>query len=188
MDLLTIIGIAVGLSMDAMAVAIGTSAISRGVTSRQVFRLSFHFGLFQALMPIIGWAAGILATDYIENYDHWLAFLLLAAVGGKAIWEALTGDDEEESSRKDPTRGLSLVILSLATSMDALAVGLTFAMLQITVLYPACIIGVITATLTMAGMIFGGYLGRRFGRIMEVIGGLVLLGIGVKILLEHLLR
>lgn len=173
--------------MDAMAVAIGTSAILRGVTPRQVFRLAFHFGLFQALMPVIGWVLGALAAGYIRSYDHWIAFGLLAFVGGRAILEALSGNEEGEVSRRDPTRGASLILLSLATSVDALAVGLTFAMLDIQVWYPALVIGLVAGGLTVAGMLFGARLGRRFGRVMEVLGGLVLIGIGLKILIEHVL-
>jgi putative Mn2+ efflux pump MntP len=186
MDFLTLLGIAVGLSMDALAVAIGTSVVLRGVTPRQVFRLSFHFGLFQALMPILGWALGSLAADHIRDYDHWVAFGLLVLVGGKAVYEAFSGGDEDRAERRDPTRGWSLLLLSVATSIDALAVGLTFAMLGITVWYPAIVIGFIAAALTMAGMLFGSWLGQRFGKVMEVIGGLVLIAIGVKILAGHI--
>ena len=186
MDFLTLIGIAVGLSMDALAVAIGTSVVLRGVTPRQVFRLSFHFGLFQALMPVIGWTLGSLAAAYIRDYDHWIAFGLLLFVGGKAIYEALSDGDGEGEERRDPTRGWNLLLLSVATSIDALAVGLTFAMLRIEVWYPALVIGCITATLTMLGMFFGSWLGQRYGKVMEVVGGLVLIAIGVKILAGHL--
>jgi putative Mn2+ efflux pump MntP len=186
MDFWTLIGIAVGLSMDALAVAIGTSVVLRGVTPRQVFRLSFHFGLFQALMPILGWALGSLAAGYIRDYDHWVAFGLLIFVGGKAIYEALSGGDEDGAERRDPTRGWSLLLLSVATSIDALAVGLTFAMLNIEVWYPALVIGFIAAALTLVGMLFGSWLGQRFGKVMEVVGGLVLIAIGVKILAGHI--
>ncbi len=186
MDFLTLLGIAVGLSMDALAVAIGTSVVLRGVTPRQVFRLSFHFGLFQALMPILGWMLGSLASGYIRDYDHWVAFGLLMFVGGKAVCEALSGGDERAADRRDPTRGWNLLLLSVATSIDALAVGLTFAMIDVVVWYPALVIGCITAALTLAGMLFGSWLGRRFGKIMEVAGGLVLIAIGVKILAGHI--
>ena len=186
MDFLTLLGIAVGLSMDALAVAIGTSVSLRGVTPRQVFRLSFHFGLFQALMPILGWTLGSLAVGYIHAYDHWIAFALLIFVGVKAIYEALSGEDEDGATRRDPTRGWNLMLLSVATSIDALAVGLTFAMLGIVVWYPALVIGCITAAITLAGMIFGSWLGQRFGKVMEVVGGLVLIAIGVRILAGHI--
>ncbi len=173
--------------MDALAVAIGTSAILRGVTPRQVFRLAFHFGLFQALMPVIGWMLGTMAAGRIQAYDHWIAFGLLFFVGGRAVWEALFGEKDHDGPRRDPTRGVSLILLSLATSVDALAVGLTFAMLDIRVWYPALVIGLVAGSFTVAGMVFGARLGAMFGRVMEVLGGLVLIGIGLKILIEHLI-
>ncbi len=187
MSLWVILGIAVGLAMDTFAVSIATSVMLRGVTRRQVFRFAFHFGLFQALMPIIGWAAGIRFVHYIANWDHWVAFGLLSFVGGKAIHEALTEvhDEESPSSRGDPTRGWSLVILSVATSIDALAVGLSFAVLDITIWTPVAIIGVVTALITMTGMLIGSKLGARFGKRVEILGGLILVGIGLKILIQH---
>lgn len=187
MGTLELMGIAVGLSMDAFAVAIGTSAIIRGVTLRQVFRLAFHFGLFQALMPVIGWLLGTMAAGRIQAYDHWVAFGLLCFVGGRAVWEALFGESDRDGPRRDPTRGMSLVLLSLATSVDALAVGLTFAMLDIRVWYPALVIGLVAGSFTVAGMVFGARLGAMFGRVMEVLGGLVLIGIGLRILIGHLI-
>lgn len=188
MSFWVILGIAVGLAMDTLAVSIATSVMLRGVTRRQVFRFAFHFGLFQAVMPIIGWAAGIHFVHYISNWDHWIAFGLLAFVGGKAVHEALTENDNEESSlsRKDPTRGWSLVMLSVATSIDALAVGLSFAVLDVTIWKPVAIIGMVTALITMSGMLVGAKVGSRFGKHVEVLGGLILVGIGIKILLQHI--
>lgn len=180
-----IVLIALGLALDAFAVAIGTSLALRAVSGRQVFRLAYHFGLFQFLMPVIGWAAGRGVRPWIESWDHWVAFGLLAFVGLKAIGAALRGGPAE-AVRADPTRGLSLVLLSVATSLDALAVGLSFAMLGVDIWYPAVVIGCITAGLTTAGMALGGRLGSRFGRRVEAAGGLVLIAIGVKILVQHL--
>lgn len=180
-----ILGIAVGLAMDACAVSIAASVMLRRVSPRQVFRFAWHFGLFQALMPVLGWLAGAKVSSYIAHWDHWIAFILLAGIGTKAIVEALrAGDDDSE--RSDPTRGLRMVTLSIATSIDACAVGLSFAMLDVVIWYPAAIIGVVTAILTTLCMVFGARIGARFGKRMEVIGGLVLIGIGVKILLSHL--
>jgi len=177
--------IAVGLSMDAFAVAISSSVIIKRVTGRQVFRLGFHFGLFQAMMPIIGWLAGRSVQHYIADFDHWIAFGLLSFIGGKAIYEAFAhrGDIEQ---RGDPTKGLSLVMLSIATSIDALAIGLSFALLDVTIWYPSLVIGVITASLTIIGVLLGSRLGRKFGTRMEIVGGLVLIFIGVKILIQHI--
>ncbi|HUX07739.1 MAG TPA: manganese efflux pump MntP family protein [Acidobacteriota bacterium] len=182
MDLLTIIGIAIGLAMDAFAVSIASSILLGGVTGRQTFRIAFHFGLFQALMPLAGWFAGRNVIHLVEQWDHWVAFALLALIGGKAIYGALRNGGGS-FAKGDPTRGLSLVLLALATSMDALAVGVSFAMLKVDIWYPSAIIGLITGTLCIAGMRFGHLLGARFGKRMEVIGGLVLVAIGIKILI-----
>lgn len=189
MNLLDILIIAVGLSMDAFAVAVaGSIAIGR-VDRRQIFRFSFHFGLFQALMPMIGWLAGSSAEQYIQGWDHWVAFLLLCCVGGKALAGALRDSDAEgdKASKGDPTRGWSLVMFSVATSIDALAVGIALAAVNVTIWFPAAVIGVVTASLTMVGMVLGGRIGMRSGKRIEILGGLILIGIGVKILISHLL-
>lgn len=188
MSLWMILGIAVGLAMDTLAVSIATSVALRGVTRRQVFRFAFHFGLFQAIMPVIGWMAGIRFVSYIQHWDHWLAFGLLAFVGMKAIYGALAEHDDGTSpARGDPTRGWSLVMLSVATSIDALAVGLSFAVLDMTIWMPVVIIGIVTALITMTGMIVGSRLGAHFGKRVEILGGLVLIGIGLKIAIQHLM-
>ena len=184
MEFLSILGTAVGLAMDAFAVALATSISLGTVTRRQVFRFAFHFGLFQAMMPTLGWMSGRAIVPYIHTWDHWLAFALLTIVGGKAIYEAIWEMDEDEA-KSDPTRGWSLVALSVATSIDAFAVGLSFGVLRVSIWYPALIIGIITAGLTMSGMLLGGRLGSKFGQRMEVVGGLVLIGIGIKIVVQH---
>ena len=187
MSFWVIVGIAVGLAMDTFAVAIATSVTLRRVTGRQVFRFAFHFGLFQAMMPLLGWLAGTRVAGYIADWDHWIAFGLLAFVGGKAIYAAFEGQEEDEQSVKaDPTRGWSLVILSVATSIDAFAVGLSFAMLDVAIWYPIAIIGVITAAITTVGMFLGARVGTRFGQRVEILGGCILIGIGLKILAQHL--
>lgn len=183
---LTIVLIALGLALDAFAVALATSIRLREISGRQVFRLAFHFGLFQFFMPVIGWAGGRQLVRFMEAWDHWIAFGLLVFVGGKAIYAALVGE-EHQTGRGDPTRGWSLVILSIATSIDALAVGLSFAMLQVAIWYPVVVIGCITAALTIVGMRIGSRLGVHFGQRVEILGGLVLIGIGVKILIRHLM-
>lgn len=187
MNTFTLVTIAVGLAMDAFAVAIASSVLIGKVTKRQIFRFSFHFGLFQAMMPVLGWLAGRTVQQYIKNWDHWIAFGLLAFIGVKAIYEALIDKKDTRRARNDPSKGMSLVILSVATSIDALAVGISFAMLELTIWYPCAVIGVITATLTVIGALLGGRLGTRFGRRMEILGGVVLIIIGLKILYEHLL-
>ena len=186
MSLLVIFGIAVGLAMDTFAVAIATSISLGRVSARQLFRFSWHFGLFQALMPLGGWALGQTVARYISAVDHWLAFGLLTYVGGKAIWSAFSDHADTDSPKTDPTRGANLVMLSLATSIDAFAVGLSFAFLDVAIWYPALIIGVVTALITLSGMLLGSKLGSKLGRHVEILGGLILVGIGIKILVEHL--
>jgi putative Mn2+ efflux pump MntP len=187
MSILTVLGVAVGLSMDAFAVAIASSVTLGKVTGRQLFRLSFHFGLFQAMMPVLGWLAGRSIERWIVQWDHWVAFGLLTLIGGRAIRDALTEKDDDAPA-DDATRGLRMVGLSIATSIDALAVGLSFAVMDVQIWLPSVIIGITTATITLFGMLMGSRLGSRFGRRVEIFGGLVLIGIGIEILLSHLLH
>jgi len=184
-SLLEIFAIAVGLAMDAFSVAAASSVQLRRLTGRHVFRFAFHFGLFQAFMPLLGWLAGRTVVRWVSTWDHWLAFALLAFVGGKAIVEGLRDDPDPTASGRDPTRGWSLVLLSVATSIDAFAVGLSFAVLGVSLWLPVVVIGLVTALLTVVGMGLGRRLGARFGPRMSVVGGLVLLGIGIKILADH---
>jgi putative Mn2+ efflux pump MntP len=188
MDLSEILLVAVGLSLDAFAVAVAASVSIGQVSRRQVFRFSFHFGLFQAMMPVIGWLAGMTAARHFERWDHWIAFALLGFVGGKAVWGALRPEEtgKEEGAAADPTRGLSLVMFSVATSIDALAVGMSLAALSVTIWLPAVTIGAVTAALTVVGMVLGGRIGVRLGKRVEILGGLILIGIGLKILISHL--
>jgi manganese efflux pump family protein len=178
---LSIIGLSVGLAMDAFAVAIAAGMSIETVTPRHVFRLGFHFGLFQCIMPIAGWLAGRQLAAEISRYDHWVAFGLLGYVGGKMLWEARTAKNAWTAS--DPTSGLRLIVLSVATSIDALAVGVSMAMIGVSVWLPSVVIGVITAALTAIGITFGGRIGTRWGRWAEVAGGIVLILIGTKVLL-----
>jgi putative Mn2+ efflux pump MntP len=184
MDFVTLIGIALGLAMDALAVAIATGIALGEVSGRQTFRLAWHFGFFQFLMPVIGWMAGLTAERWMSSYDHWLAFGLLAYIGGRMIHGGVSGKEEETA--RDPTRGLSLVMLSVATSVDALAVGISLGVLRVHIWYPAAVIGVVALLLTAAGMRLGRRLGARFGMRMEILGGVVLVAIGVRILLQHM--
>ncbi len=184
MDFVNIAGIALGLAMDAFAVAIASSITLGAVSPRQVFRLAFHFGLFQAMMPVLGWLAGQSVAQLFQDWDHWVAFGLLAFIGGRAIHAALTSPEERDVG--DPTRGISLVMLSVATSIDALAVGLSFAMLHVRIWYPALVIGVVAASMTTLGMLVGCRLGSRFGRNTEIAGGVILILIGLNILSQHL--
>ncbi|MFA5027390.1 MAG: manganese efflux pump MntP family protein [Candidatus Methylomirabilota bacterium] len=183
MALVEIVLIALGLAMDAFAVSIaaGTLETTRGF--RPTFRLAFHFGLFQFLMPVIGWFAGMRIAASVEAVDHWIAFGLLAFVGIRMIRSAL---DPEPGPQADPSRGMLLVTLSVATSIDAMAIGFTLAMLRVDIWYPSAVIGLITGLLCALGVRLGERLGARFGRRMSVAGGVVLILIGLRILVSHL--
>lgn len=182
-----LIAVAVGLAMDAFAVSIGCGLTTGGASHRQTLRLAWHFGFFQAFMPVLGWLAGRSVVAWIAPVDHWVAFALLAGIGGKMVWEAVReGDEAAACPPRDPTRGWSLVLLSVATSIDALAVGLSLAVLGISIWYPALVIGVVCAAFTALGMRLGARFGLWLGRRMEVLGGLVLIAIGVRIVVEHL--
>ena len=170
--------------MDALAVAIAAGISIRQLNHGHVFRLALYFGFFQFMMPVIGWLAGRTVESYITTYDHWVAFGLLVFLGGKMLWQAAHLD--AETPRGDPTRGWLLLTLSLATSIDALAVGLSLAFLRVSIWTPSIVIGVVCAILTALGVRFGGVFGPRFGRWAEACGGLVLIGIGLKILISHL--
>ncbi len=185
MDILTIFGIALALAMDAFAVSLVVGGTLSHLTGRHIFRLSFHFGLFQALMPIIGWLSGMTIHKWIQAYDHWIAFGLLTLIGGRMIYEGACKIEEEVSS-VDPTRGWSLIMLSIATSIDALAIGLTLAMINVSVWFPSLIIGLVAGILTVIGMLIGRRISSKWGERLEIVGGIVLIGIGAKILFEHL--
>jgi len=186
MTLPAILLIALALAVDAFAVALAAGACLPRVGPRQTFRLTWHFGIFQAGMTLLGWALGLSFQTLIESFDHWLAFALLLGVGGHMIHAALS-DHPEQCPPSDPTRGWSLVMLSLATSIDALAVGLSFALLQVAIVSPALLIGLVAALLTATGLHLGRLLksASRLGAAVEVGGGLVLIAIGLNILHGH---
>jgi putative Mn2+ efflux pump MntP len=184
--LIDILLIAVGLAMDAftVAMAVGLHLGQRGkISHRHYFRLCFHFGLFQFFMPILGWLAGITVKSYIESFDHWVAMALLSYIGIKLIRE---GGESGDYHGVDPTRGMSLIVLSVATSIDALAMGLSLAILGTGIIYPSAIIGVVAALFTFAGLLLGRNIGLKWRGRLALIGGLGLIGIGLKILAEHL--
>jgi putative Mn2+ efflux pump MntP len=184
MLLIDVLLLAVGLAMDACVVSAGAGASGRSTGGRATFRLGFHFGLFQFLMPIVGWFAGLTIAGAIGSVDHWIAFILLAIVGGRMIRSGLKG--EEEKGAGDPSKGWTLVMLSIATSIDALAVGFSLAMIGVDILFPAVVIGVVTAAMSVAGLRLGARLGARFGHRMEVVGGMILIFVGARIVFEHL--
>jgi len=187
MGIVMILALAFGLAMDAFAVAISVGIVLPQLSFRAVFRLSWHFGFFQFMMPILGWSGGRLVQEWLSPYDHWVAFGLLSFIGGKMIWGSLKGQvGRPEGGQKDPTRGWRLVFLSVATSIDALAVGLSLAMLGTAVWFPSVVIGIVAGLMTLVGMHVGNRLGQHLGQKMELIGGLIMIAIGSKILVEHL--
>jgi putative Mn2+ efflux pump MntP len=187
MNFFLVLAVAFALAMDAFAVSVGLSLRPEGLTKKQTFRMAFHFGLFQFMMPLLGWqATRSILMDFIKPYDHWVAFGLLLIIGVKMIFEFLRPGKETRKDQTDPTRGFSLLVLSVATSIDALAVGMSFAALQVTILYPAVVIGIVAFLMTLLGTRTGPLLGRLVGRGAELLGGLILILIGAKILLEHL--
>ncbi|ACN17102.1 hypothetical protein HRM2_40440 [Desulforapulum autotrophicum HRM2] len=185
MNFSTILLLAVALAMDAFAVAVAAGFQLRELTGRRIFRLSWHFGLFQALMPVIGWLSGKAVVSYIEAYDHWAAFILLCWIGANMIRESF--DTSSDTPQKDPTRGARLILLSLATSMDALAVGFSLAALKVSIILPVVVIGVVALVFTWIGLLLGNRMlsSRKVGKQAELMGGGILILIGVKILHEH---
>jgi manganese efflux pump family protein len=185
MNPIEVLLIALSMAMDAFAVCLGAGTTGVADGPRPKFRLAFHFGLFQFLMPLLGWFAGTTIERYIQAYDHWIAFALLAFVGGRMIWAGFHPAGEEKKT--DPSRGWTMVLLSIAVSIDALAVGLSLGVVGVFVWYPAIVIGVVTGILSLVGLQIGDRLGKKFGKVMEIIGGLVLIGIGIRIVVMHLM-
>jgi putative Mn2+ efflux pump MntP len=185
MPLLAVVLIAVGLAMDAFAVSLGIGTTQYASKPRPVFRLAFHFGLFQALMPLLGWLAGLTVARFISSVDHWVALGLLGLVGVRMIRSGL--DRDAQSHESDPSRGGTLIMLSVATSIDAFAVGLSLAMLRVQIVYPTVVIGVVTAGLSLIGLLAGNRLGKVFGKRMEIVGGIILIAIGIRVVISHVM-
>ena len=185
MGLFTVIVIACGLAMDAFAVSVASGLTIKKLRIRHALRIALFFGAFQAIMPAIGWLAGLSLRDLISEFDHWLAFGLLAFIGTKMIYESFKL--EADKKQIDPLKLDVLLMLSIATSIDALAVGITFAFLNMTIVLPVIIIGLITLATSFAGVYIGDKFGHLFESKIERIAGAVLIAIGLKILLEHLL-
>ncbi len=183
MDLVTIIVIAVGLAMDAFAVSIVSGSVYQQLQVRHALRMAVFFGGFQAFMPLIGSLGGMSVKDYVVDYDHWVAFGLLAAVGGKMIYESFKIESAEKNL--DPSNILVLLMLALATSIDALAIGITLPLIVSSIAVAVIIIGLVTFVLSYLGVFIGKKFGHFFESRIEAIGGLVLIGLGVKIVLEH---
>jgi putative Mn2+ efflux pump MntP len=177
--------LAIGLAMDSFSVSLSASASGHAIDRRSAARLAFHLGFFQFLMPVVGWYLAYSVAHIISSFDHWIAFGLLLFVGARMIWSGLTEDSAVYDT--NPSRGFTMVMLSIATSIDALAVGLSLAVLGISIWYPSAVIGIVTAGISLAGVLIGAKLGSFFGKRIGILGGLILLFIGVRILLAHLM-
>ena len=184
MDILSIVLIAVGLAMDAFAVSITSGITIKRLKINNALKIALFFGLFQAVMPIIGWLAGLSLRGYISAIDHWIAFGLLSFIGCKMIYESITVQSSEKEI--NPLNVYVLLVLSVATSIDALAVGVSFAFLKVPIITPVIIIGTVTFSLSYLGVYLGDRIGSFFENKIEIAGGLLLIGIGIKILVEGL--
>lgn len=179
--------IGVGLSMDAFAVSVCKGLAMKKVNKKQAVVIGLYFGGFQALMPFLGWLLGIRFQKYIVSVDHWIAFVLLAFIGGKMVVEAVREKEEKEIGEMDlPLNHKEMLVLAVATSIDALAVGITFAFLDVPIAEAVIIIGCTTFVLSILGVVVGNYFGSRYKKKAEITGGIILILIGLKILLEHL--
>ncbi len=185
MDFATLFLIAVGLAMDAFSVAITDGIVLKRLTPGKALKVGVFFGGFQFLMPCLGWLLGSAFARYIQSCDHWIAFILLGFIGGKMLWEAL-GKKEDEVEVRNPLGLKVLTLLAIATSIDALAVGVTFATMNVFILYAAGVIGFVAFVFSFAGIYIGHKFGDLFGNKAEIAGGAVLILIGIKILVEHL--
>lgn len=180
---------AIALSMDAFAVSVCKGLGMRRMRYDQALVISLYFGVFQALMPLIGWLLGTSFSRYIQAFDHWIAFVLLAFLGGKMLWDVFhEKEDGEQESAERRLDHRELFMLAIATSIDALAVGIAFACLEVNIWRSISIIGVTTMVISFAGVWIGNRFGNRFQKKAEIAGGLVLILIGVKILAEHLIE
>lgn len=188
METITLIVLAFGLSFDSFAVSVSSGLILPGIRFYKACIIAISLAFFQAIMPMLGWMAGITVRDELAQFDHWIAFGLLALLGIKMIYESQK--QEEQRNGFNPLKPTVLLTMSLATSIDALIVGVSFAFLEIpdipAMLLPVFIIGSVTFIMSMLGILFGKKAGAKLGKRMEMLGGIILIGIGLKILLEHL--
>ncbi|XXX78307.1 manganese efflux pump MntP family protein [Sorangium sp. So ce134] len=178
--------LALGLAMDATAVSAARGLAVPVIRARHVALVAGFFGGFQALMPLIGWLLGARVGPLVQAWDHWIAFVLLGGIGGKMLWEARSGADDDDGAQKDLFALRVMFVLAIATSIDALAVGFTLPMLNAPLALSLVTIGVTTAVLSAIGLFAGRRFGAMLGKRLDVAGGVVLIGLGVKILIEHL--
>lgn len=189
MSLIGIFLISVGLSMDAFAVAITKGITMKKLRVKSALKIAVFFGFFQGFMPYIGWLVGVRFSNYVEKFDHWIAFILLVSIGGKMVYEAYKNQDEcavdVASGKEEALSSRVLLILAIATSIDALAVGVSFAFLKVEIIKSIIMIGVTTFAISYIGVVMGRKLGCLFQKKAEIFGGIILMLIGTKILLEH---
>lgn len=183
MELLTLFALAVGLCFDTFAVSISSGLMKREITFKQALRIAIVLGAFQGLMPAIGWFLGISIKEYIQEWDHWIAFILLGILGGKMIYESFSKGDDKEF---DPLNVKVMVGMAIATSIDALIVGVSFGMFEVNLPLAVIVIGGVTMFASMLGIFLGKKTGAHLGEKIEVIGGIILIAIGVKIVVQHL--
>lgn len=182
MDILSMIIIGLGLAMDAFAVSISSGVTLKKCNIGHAFRIALFFGGFQAIMPLVGWSAGLTFKTQVETYSHWIAFIILLVIGCKMIYESII--IKEDNRKCDPSNLLILAGLAIATSLDALAVGVSFSILDITITEPVLVIGAVTFILSFIGVYLGDRFGILFGNKIEILGGVILIFIGFKILLK----
>ncbi len=184
MDLTQLLLIAVGLAADSLAVSVSSGAIITQMRLRHALRIAIFFSFFQGIMPWIGWKIGNFAGNWFQAVDHWIAFCLLVCIGGKMVYDSRQQNKEDSY---DPLNLYIIFTLAIATSIDALAIGVTFSFLDISILEPVLIIGLVTFIFSLAGTYIGAFFGHIFEDKIELAGGIILIGIGTRILLEHLL-
>ena len=182
----TVFVMAVGLSMDAFAVSVANGCRIKRVTLRDALRPGWWFGGFQMLMPVLGWLGGLALRDLVQRFSHWVAFGLLVFVGGKMLFEVVRGREDEEDCRAERRSTPDMLVLAIATSIDALAVGLTLSVLHVSIWWPGLLLGLVTFAFSVAGTLVGCSIGTLVKDKAEILGGLVLIGIGIKILLQGL--
>lgn len=186
MSLLSIFLIAIGLSVDSFVVSITAGVCMVKVKIRDALKVALFMAVFQALMPLIGWLAGSSFLHYIESFAHWVAFVLLLAIGGKMIYEGVKYKDKSEKSFS-PTNNLMLTGMAIATSIDALIVGIGFGLLEVSIIIPVLIIGSLTFLFSASGVLVGNKIGTRYNSGLEIFGGIILAGLGINILIDHIL-
>jgi manganese efflux pump family protein len=187
LDFITIFAIASALAMDTFAISIATGIrFGNNIRMIQMFRMPFAFGFFQSMMTVLGWLLGAGVKGFMQASDHWIALGLLVFIGGKMIYESFR-NESEALEKGDPTTGLTLLALAVATSIDAFAVGLSFGLLRSDIVLPSIVIGLVTFAFALTGMKIGNLVGGKFGRRVEILGGVILILIGLRIFVQHVL-